>query len=101
MGGCERRTHPTTCFSLAGLSIIGPIITRKAVSGEGSSPMEMILLDWTRMGHTYCLAGVVAEAGGYRVVRPLPSRQRNSPQRNVGWSPFMLEGHGRGEILVL
>ena len=63
--------------------------------------MEMILLDWTRMGRTFCLAGMVAEAGGYRVVRPLPSRQRNSPQRNVGWSPFMLEGHRRWEILEL
>ena len=63
--------------------------------------MEMILLDWTRMGRTFCLAGMVAEAGGYRVVRPLPSRQRNSPQRNVGWSPFMLEGHRRWEIFEL
>jgi hypothetical protein len=63
--------------------------------------MEMILLDWTRMGRTYCLAGVVAEAGSYRVVRPLPGRQRKSPQRNVGWSPFMLEGHRRWEIFEL
>jgi hypothetical protein len=63
--------------------------------------MEMILLDWTRMGRTYCLVGVVAEAGKYRVVRPLPSRQRNSPQRNVGWSPFLLEGHRRWEIFEL
>jgi hypothetical protein len=63
--------------------------------------MQMILLDWTRMGRTYCLAGAVAEAGGYRVVRPLSGRQRNSPQRNVGWSPFMLEGHRRWEIFEL
>jgi hypothetical protein len=63
--------------------------------------MEMILLDWTRMGRTYCLAGVVAEAGGCRVVRPLPSRQRHSPQRNVGWSPFLLQGHCRWEIFEL
>ena len=63
--------------------------------------MEMILLDWTRMGRTYCLAGVVAESGGYRVVRPLPGRRRNSPQRNVGWSPFLLEGHCRWEVFEL
>lgn len=63
--------------------------------------MEMILLDWTRMGRTYCLAGVVAEAGDYRLVRPLPGRHRHSPQRNVGWSPFMLEGHRRWEIFEL
>ena len=25
--------------------------------------MEMILLDWTRMGKTYCLAGAVLEKG--------------------------------------
>jgi hypothetical protein len=63
--------------------------------------MEIILLDWTRMGRTYCLAGVVAEPNGFRVVRPLPGRHRNSPQRNVGWSPFMLEGHQRWEIFEL
>ena len=31
----------------------------------------------------------------------LPGRQRTSPQRNVGWSPFMLEGHRRWEIFEL
>jgi hypothetical protein len=63
--------------------------------------MEMILLDWTRMGRTYCLAGAVPEGNGFRIVRPLPGRQRHSSQRNVGWSPFMLEGHRRWEILEL
>jgi hypothetical protein len=61
----------------------------------------MILLDWTRMGKRYCLAGVVADGSGYRVVRPLPARHRNSPDRNVGWSPFLMEGHSRWEVFEL
>jgi len=61
----------------------------------------MVLLDWTRMGKSYCLAGVVADGGGYRVVRPLPARNRNSPIRNVGWSPFLMEGHTRWEVFEL
>ena len=61
----------------------------------------MILLDWTRMGHTYCLAGVVLEDGRQRVVRPLPARWRESPVRNVGWSPYLLEGHARWEAFEL
>ena len=35
--------------------------------------MEMILVDWTRMGKTFCVAGVVAEGPGWRTVRPLPA----------------------------
>jgi hypothetical protein len=61
----------------------------------------MILLDWTRMGRSYCLAGAVAEGNSYRIVRPLPIRYRPSPIRNVGWSPFLLEGHTRWEIFEL
>lgn len=63
--------------------------------------MEMVLLDWTRMGKSYCLAGVVADGTGYRIVRPLPGRHRNSPIRNVGWSPFLMEGHSRWEVFEL
>jgi hypothetical protein len=63
--------------------------------------MDMILLDWTRMGQAYCLAGVVAERGGYRVVRPLLARHRDAPVRNVGWSPFLLDGHARWEVFEL
>ena len=44
-------------------------------------------LDWTRIGHTYCLAGVIVKDGRLRVVRPLPARSREGPVRNVGWSP--------------
>jgi hypothetical protein len=61
----------------------------------------MVLLDWTRMGRTYCLAGVVAEKGNYRVVRPLLSRYKTAPVRNAGWSPWLLDGHGRWEIFEL
>jgi hypothetical protein len=61
----------------------------------------MVLLDWTRMGKSYCLAGVVADGTGYRVIRPLPGRNRSSPVRNVGWSPFLMEGHTRWEVFEL
>jgi hypothetical protein len=63
--------------------------------------MEMILLDWTRMGHSYCLAGVVAARGGFRVVRLLLARHRDASVRNVGWSPFLLDGQTRWEVFEL
>lgn len=63
--------------------------------------MDLILLDWTRMGKSYCLAGVVEEAGSYRVVRPLLARGRPAPVRNVGWSPYLLDGRTRWEIIEL
>lgn len=63
--------------------------------------MDLILLDWTRMGQAYCLAGVVAERGGYRAVRPLAARYRDAPVRNVGWSPWLLDGHSRWEVFEL
>lgn len=62
--------------------------------------MEMILLDWTRMGKTYCLAGAVADGGSWRVVRPLPA-SAGEPVRKFGWSPFLLDGHSRWEIFEL
>jgi hypothetical protein len=61
----------------------------------------MILLDWTRMGRSYCLAGAVVEADGVRVVRPLPARACRLPVRNVGWSSWLLEGHSRWEVFEL
>src|SRR5262245_2699405 len=61
----------------------------------------MILLDWTRMGQTYCLAGVVREGGSYRVVRPLPRQARAAACPNVGWSPFLVEGMTRWQEVVL
>jgi hypothetical protein len=63
--------------------------------------MEMILLDWTRMGKTYCLAGVVVQDNAYRVVRPLQGRYRDAPVRNVGWSPYQMDGHCRWEVFEL
>jgi hypothetical protein len=61
----------------------------------------MVLLDWTRMGKQFCLAGVVQHNGQLRAVRPLPVAHRAAPVRNVGWSPFLLEGHSRWEIFEL
>jgi hypothetical protein len=61
----------------------------------------MILLDWTRMGKAYCLAGVVRQNGQLRVVRPLQARQRDAPVRNVGWSSFLMDGHSRWELFEL
>ena len=63
--------------------------------------MDMILLDWTRMGRSYCLAGVVEQGGQLRVVRPLPARQQDAPVRNVGWPPFLMDGHSRWEVFEL
>lgn len=64
--------------------------------------MEMILLDWTRMGKWYCLAGAVSEkGGGWRIVRPLLSKYRDSPVRNVGWSAYLMDGHCRWEVFEL
>ena len=61
----------------------------------------MILLDWTRMGRTYCLAGAVFDGGRLRIVRPLLARFRDAPVRNVGWSPYLLDGHTRWEVFEL
>jgi hypothetical protein len=63
--------------------------------------MEMILLDWTRMAKSYCLAGAVIEQGQVRIVRPLGTKNRDAPVRNVGWSAFLLDGHCRWEVFEL
>jgi hypothetical protein len=63
--------------------------------------MDMILLDWTRMGRSYCLAGVVQDRGGWRVVRPLLFKHRDAPVRNVGWSAYLLDGYQRWEFFEL
>ena len=63
--------------------------------------MDMILLDWTRMGRTYCLAGAVFQDKQWRVVRPLLTKLREAPVRNVGWSAYLLDGHARWEIMEL
>jgi hypothetical protein len=61
----------------------------------------MILLDWTRMGKVYCVAGVVKESGGYRVVRPLRARDKSAPVRNVGWFAQELHQRQRWEVFDL
>ena len=63
--------------------------------------MDLIVLDWTRMGRQFCLAGVVVQGGEYRVVRPLPAKARGSATPNVGWSPFLLHGCRRWEFFEL
>jgi hypothetical protein len=63
--------------------------------------MEMILLDWTRMGKSYCLAGVVIDKDGSHVVRPLLAKNREAPVRNTGWSAYQLDGHQRWEVFEL
>ena len=44
----------------------------------------MILVDWTRMGKTFCVAGVVAEVPGWRTVRPLPVPLRTPSRPRAG-----------------
>jgi hypothetical protein len=61
----------------------------------------MILVDWTRMGKTYCLAGVVVQEARYRVVRPILTRYREGAVRNAGWSAYLLDGHARWDVFEL
>jgi hypothetical protein len=63
--------------------------------------VDMILFDWTRMGRSYCVAGAVWQDKGWRVVRPMLSRFREAPVRNVGWSAYLMDGHARWEIMEL
>jgi hypothetical protein len=63
--------------------------------------MDLILLDWTRMGRQYCLAGAVLDAHPVKIVRPLHVKQHDAPVRNLGWSPYLLDGHSRWEIFEL
>src|SRR5262249_46720177 len=63
--------------------------------------MNMILLDWTRMGGRYCLAGVVVEGSGVRVVRPMLVRGRGTNDRRSGWPAAALRGHRRWDMFEL
>src|SRR5579871_3240025 len=63
--------------------------------------MDMILLDWTRMGRAYCIAGAVWQDQQWRIVRPLLTNFRQGPVRTVGWSAYLLDGHVRWEIMEL
>jgi hypothetical protein len=61
----------------------------------------MILLDWTRLGLNFCLAGAVADKSGWRIVRPMQARSRAERIRKFGWPAHALRGHGRWEIFQL
>ncbi len=63
--------------------------------------MEMVLLDWTRMGKAFCLAGAMLQDEAYRIVRPLLTKNRHAPVRNVGWPAYLFEGRVRWEIFGL
>jgi hypothetical protein len=63
--------------------------------------MDMVLLDWTRMGKQYCLAGAVVGSSPGRIVRPLLTKNRDAPVRNVGWSAYLMDGHARWELFEL
>jgi hypothetical protein len=63
--------------------------------------VDLILLDWTRMGTLYCLAGVVEQDSSYRAVRPLLVRHHDAPVRNAGWSPYLIDGFARWDIFQL
>lgn len=87
--------------------------------------MEMILVDWTRMGKTFCIAGLVSEGQGWRTVRPMPvgvrvvsprpgmwgivdavlagppKPARTEPPPNVGWFPDQLGNLRRWDTVEL
>lgn len=59
----------------------------------------MILVDWTRLGKSYCLAGAVEEGGSFRIVRPLLPTPAGSSWPNSGWSAYLMDGRRRWEML--
>jgi hypothetical protein len=61
----------------------------------------MVLLDWTRMGKAYCLAGVILKDDTYYVVRPLPGWRQDAPVPNVGWVPEDVNGYSRWQLFEL
>jgi hypothetical protein len=62
--------------------------------------VDIVLLDWTRMAKSYCLAGAIFVDGQYRIVRPL-LRHRDDGERKAGWSAYLLDGHSRWETFTL
>lgn len=85
--------------------------------------MSFVLLDWTRMGKGYCLAGAVLDATDMRIIRPLSIHDqrggsslggllslirsffvRDLPpegDRSVSWPAYLLTGRSRWEVLDL
>jgi hypothetical protein len=61
--------------------------------------VDIVLLDWTRMGQSYCLGAAALERGTWRVVRPLMLRRKDQGPRNgAGWSAFLMDRHTRWEV---
>src|SRR5437867_2240132 len=69
--------------------------------GRGHHMLEMILVDWTRMGKGFCLAGQVVQQNQPRIVRPLLAKNRGTGERKLGWPAFALAPHTRWEIFEL
>jgi hypothetical protein len=63
--------------------------------------VDIILLDWTRMRHSYCLSGAIVKEGKIRIVRPIPAYSDNSSRGNSGWSPYLMDGHSRWEVFEM
>jgi hypothetical protein len=63
--------------------------------------MEMILVDWTRMGTRFCLAGVVVANGRIHVIRPLLKQGRTPGDRKSGWPAHALKEHRRWDVFEL
>lgn len=85
--------------------------------------MSFVLLDWTRMGKGYCLAGAVLDGTAVRIVRPLSIYHqhrsggssglislirsffvRDPPaegDRTVAWPAYLLAGRTRWEVFDL
>ncbi len=85
--------------------------------------MSFVLLDWTRMGKGYCLAGAVVDGTAARTIRPLSIHHqrgagapaglislirsffiRDPPaegDRRVGWPAFLMAGRSRWEVFKL
>src|SRR5262249_32977601 len=86
-----------------------PLLFRRALAIIGGTSehaprrpvMEMILCDWTRMGRAYCLAGPAPAGDRWTFVRPILHNRPTAPVPNVGWSPFLLDGHCRWEVFDL
>lgn len=85
--------------------------------------MSFVLLDWTRMGRGYCLAGAVLGGTAVQIVRPLSVRRQRAgggpggvislirsffvrdlpPEgdRMVSWPAFLMAGRSRWEVFDL
>ena len=61
----------------------------------------MVLVDWTRMGKGFCLAGQVVQQNQPRIVRPLLAKNRSAGERKLGWPAHALARHSRWEIFEL